>query len=207
MLVSSGDLLMVPGFTVATSDFSVEFWYKSSDPLQYAPILGNPFYNTTTALGIYIDSGSFLQVSTNSSGSNISYSLPTPLQANTWTYFAISRSGTTESVWVDGIASPQNSQSDGRNYSDVTNSIFNTGGLLGTANVTNIKVNVGVTLLDPTLSTITVPTNSLTKNGSDTKLLMNTLNAASVFSDTSNTQSSITVNSGSVTYQVDSPYL
>jgi hypothetical protein len=40
----------------------------------------------------------------------------------------------------------------------------------------------------------------------ETKLLMNTLLAGSVFTDTSGTQSSITVNSGSVIYLVDSPY-
>ena len=59
--------------------------------------------------------------------------------------------------------------------------------------------------LNPTLSLIPVPSTSLTADP-ETKLLMNTLLASSVFTDTSGTQSSITINSGTVIYLVDSPY-
>ena len=205
MVINTGYMNMSPGFTASTSDFSVEFWYKSSDTSQYSPILGSPYFNNNS-LAVYIDSGgNYLQITKNSSGSSITFQLPTPLQADTWTYFAISRSGTTESVWVDGVASPDNTQSDNRDYSGATDGIFITGGLLGTANVTNIKVNIGATYLDPTLSTITVPTNSLTANA-QTKLLMNALNAGGVLTDSSSTQSSITVATGSIIYSINSPY-
>jgi hypothetical protein len=210
MLVSSAYLNMTPGFTATTSDFSVEFWYKTSNPSQYAPIIGSSSFGNG-ALGVYIDSGgNYLQVSTNSSGSGIAYLLPTTVSADTWTYFAISRSGTTENVWMGEYtatgATESGVQTDNRNYSGTTDSIFNSGGLLGTANVTNVKVNIGATYLDPSLTTIPIPTNSLTSDA-ETKLLMNTLTSGSVFTDTSSTQTSITVGTGSITYQVNSPYL
>jgi hypothetical protein len=196
---------MTPGFTGGTDDFSVEFWFKTSNTSLNAPILGSNPPNPG-CLGIIItNSGQQLEVTDNGATTNIIYTFLTSLQVNTWTYFAISRSGTTESVWVDGIASPLNTQSDGKTYTQ-TDTIFTTDSvILQTANVTNIKVNVGKTYLDPTLSTIPVPSNSLTADA-ETKLLMNTLLAGSVFTDTSGTQSSITVNSGSVIYLVDSPY-
>jgi hypothetical protein len=206
MSITSGYLSMTPGFTASTSNFSVEFWYKSSNVAQYSPIIGSGSFGNG-ALGIYIDNGgNYVSVTTNTSGSEISYSLPTPLQADTWTYFVISRSGSTESVWVDGIASAQNTLTDNRNYSGVTDGIFIGGGLLGTANVTNLKVNIGSTNYDPTSSTVSVPTNSLTSDGSNTKLLMNATLAANVLTDSSSTQSSIIVGSGSVTYSISSPY-
>jgi hypothetical protein len=206
MFVDTAFLQMNPGFEAVTGDFSVEFWYKSSDPTQYSPILGSGNINNDS-LSIYIENGgNDLQVNTNASPpSSITFQFPTPLQANTWTYFVISRSGTTESVWVDGIASPNNQQTDSRNYVGTTDGIFIAGGLLVTANVTDIKVNIGITFFDPSEPTITVPTNSLTRV-SQTKLLMNTLDAASVFTDTSGLQT-ITLATGSVTYQVNSPYL
>ena len=195
---------MSPGFTGGTDDFSVEFWVKTSNPTLDIPILGSvPF--GSGSLGIIItNGGNQLDVTTNSPGSAIAYAIP-PLQTNIWTYFAISRSGTTESVWVDGAASITNPQTDGRTYAATTDTIFNTNGVPQTANVTNIKVNVGKTYLDPTLSPIPVPSTSLTADP-ETKLLMNTLLASSVFTDTSGTQSSITINSGTVIYLVDSPY-
>jgi hypothetical protein len=206
MSITSGYLSMTPGFTASTSNFSVEFWYKSSNVAQYSPIIGSGSFGNG-ALGIYIDNGgNYVSVTTNTSGSEISYSLPTPLQADTWTYFVISRSGSTESVWVDGIASAQNTLTDNRNYSGVTDGIFIGGGLLGTANVTNLKVNIGSTNYNPTSSTVSVPTNSLTSDGSNTKLLMNATLAANVLTDSSSTQSSIIVGSGSVTYSISSPY-
>ena len=198
---------MTPGFTGGTDDFSVEFWFKTSNTSLNAPILGSDPLGPG-CLGIIItNSGQQLEVTDNGATfTNIIYTLPTPLQVGTWTYFAISRSGTTESVWVDGIASPNNTQSDGKNYTQTTNTIFTTDNIiLQNSNVTNIKVNVGKTYLNPTLPTILIPTNSLTVDP-ETKLLMNTLLAGSVFTDTSGTQTSITPNIGSISYRVDSPY-
>ena len=205
MNISTGFLNMLPGLSATTGDFSVEFWYKSSDTSQYSPIIGSLTPNNNS-LAIFVDSYG-VGVNTNSApASNLLYQYPSPLSANTWTYFAISRSGSTESVWVNGVASPDNLQTDSRNYSGITDGIFISVGLLVTANVTNLKVNVGRTYLNPTLSTITVPTNSLTADA-ETKLLMNCLLAGSVFTDASSTQSSIQLISGAVNYVVDSPYL
>jgi hypothetical protein len=205
MIISGGYLDMTPGFTGGTDDFSVEFWFKTSNTSLNAPILGSNPPNPG-CLGIIItNSGQQLEVTDNGATTNIIYTFPTSLQVNTWTYFAISRSGTTESVWVDGFASPLNTQSDGKTYTQ-TDTIFTTDSIiLQNSNVTNIKVNVGKTYLDPTLPTIPIPTNSLTAD-LETKLLMNTLLAGSVFTDTSGTQSSITNNVGNVSYRVDSPY-
>jgi hypothetical protein len=205
MRVGAGYLDMTPGFVAGTSDFSVEFWFKTSDTNLDAPILGSDPLGPG-CLGIIItNGGTQLEVTDNGATTNIIYTFLTPLLLDTWAYFAISRSGTTESVWVDGIASPLNTQSDSKTYTQ-TDTIFITDNIiLQNSNVTNIKVNIGKTYLDPTLPTIPIPTNSLTVDP-ETKLLMNTLLAGSVFADTSGNQTSITNNVGSVSYRVDSPY-
>jgi hypothetical protein len=142
----------------------------------------------------------------NISAPSITYQLPTTLVPNTWTYFAISRQGGVESVWMNRIASTNNLQSDTRDYTGTTDLIFNTQGInISNAKLTNLKVNVGRTYLNPANPTIPGPSTSLTADP-ETVLLMNCIDAASVFTDSSGTQTSITVNTAPVVYSIDSPY-
>ncbi len=205
-MASSGDLIMSPGVIVDSNDFSIEFWFKTSNnPSTLEPILGS----TTSgddSLGIILDSNSLNVILNNISAPSITYQLPTTLVPDTWTYFAISRQGGVESVWMDGTASTNNLQSDTRDYTGTTDLIFNTQGInISNAKLTNLKVNVGRTYLNPTNPTIPRPTTSLTAD-SETVLLMNCIDAASVFTDSSGTQTSITVNTTPVVYSIDSPY-
>ena len=205
-MASSGDLIMSPGFTGDTNDFSIEFWFKTSNnPSTLEPILGS----TTSgddSLGIILDSNSLNVVLNNISTPSITYQLPTTLVPDTWTYFAISRRGGVESIWMDGSASINNGQSDSRDYTGTTDLIFNTQGInISNAKLTNLKVNVGATYLNPADPTIPKPSTSLTADP-ETVLLMNCIDAASVFTDSSGVQTSITVNTTPVVYSIDTPY-
>jgi hypothetical protein len=142
----------------------------------------------------------------NISAPSITYQLPTTLVPDTWTYFAISRRGGVESIWMDGSASINNGQSDSRDYTGTTDLIFNTQGInISNAKLTNLKVNVGATYLNPADPTIPRPSTSLTADP-ETVLLMNCIDAVSVFTDSSVTQTSIAVNTAPVVYSIDSPY-
>jgi hypothetical protein len=205
-MASSGDLIMSPGVIVDSNDFSIEFWFKTSNnPSTLEPILGS----TTAAdnsLGVTLDTNNVNVIFNSISPTSLTYQLPTPLVPDAWTYFAISRQGGTESIWVDGSASPDNNKSDSRSYIGTTDLIFNTQGInISNAKLTNLKVNVGATYLNPADPTIPRPSTSLTADP-ETVLLMNCIDAASVFTDSSGVQGSIAVNTTPVVYSIDSPY-
>ena len=71
--------------------------------------------------------------------------------------------------------------------------------------LSNLRIVTGSALYDPTQTTITVPT-SLTTAVTNTNLLLNAVNASSLITDGSGTQSSIT-NHGDATWSGGAPYL
>ena len=202
LVFSGGFIDMSPGFTASTQDFSVEFWLKSSNPTQSnTPILG-PF--GAEPLSVVIATGTLLIVKKDNQ--NIFFTLPETVPSNTWTYFAISRSGTTENVWM-GIstgttATDCGTDTDNRDYTGTTTSVGNHGGFLSNTQLTDIKVNIGATYIDPTLATIQIPTSSLSVD-TETVLLYNVFNSSAYLDDSSGTQTSTPTN---VTFSSDTPY-
>jgi len=197
----SGDFFSItPGITASTSNFSVEFWYKTPNPAASlnGAIMGNASQDCLT---IIAGETTLLVRKDNSS---LTYTLPQTLQPDTWTYFAISRSGTTENVWMGTgtTASECGVQTDNRDYSAATTNIGYFGVFM-TGNSTDIKVRIGATSLNPTSTTIPIPQLPLTVN-SNTVLLFNVNTPSTYLIDSSGIQT-LDQNYG-VTYSSDTPY-
>ena len=194
-------LQIQPGFTATTQDFSVEFWMKTTDPTTAIIPLGPVDANTGNLTMQFDNFGTRLFVQSGST-SYENYLLPSALQANTWTYVAISRTGTTENVWIDGVAcgSPV---TDNSNYLQQTYQIGNS--IYCTTKMTDIKVNIGASYIDPNNSTITVPTSQLTADA-ETVFLYNANDAATFLDDNSGNQTLQITGGTSITYSIDSPY-
>jgi hypothetical protein len=199
---NSGFFSVLPGFTAGTQDFSVEFWINATSPYPYTiPILGQ--FGTEPLSVAISDSGTTLTVQLDNSA--LTYFLPTTLPSNSWTYFALSRSGTTENVWMGttGTTTTQcGVQTDNRDYTGTTTSVGFFGVFL-TAKLTDLKVNVGATYIDPSLTTTTIPTSSLTSDA-ETVMLYNVNTSGTFLDDSSGTQT-IDTQSG-VSFSSNSPY-
>ena len=190
---------VTPGVIVGTSGFSVEFWYKTSDPSNNlnGSIIGSPSDN----LGIVVY-GNELRV--RRQNQILTYTLPYTLSANTWTYFAVARTGTTENVWMGTGATAMQAgiQTDNKDYSASTTNIGYYGAFL-TGKTADLKINVGTSAIDPNSATIPVPTQKLTADA-NTKLLLNSNTAGTYLVDSSGNQS-VDQNYG-VIFSTDSPY-
>jgi hypothetical protein len=196
-------LTLSPGISPGTSPFSIEAWIKTDSLFNGGSILGNA--NEGGGLSFILDSATQAHID----GYGIAarhYTLPFALQPNTWYHIAIARNGSNaETVWVNGTRSTTGVQNDGINYSGRAigvNWAYCTWCVAGESKfngerISNLRVVVGSTPYDPNSATITVPTMPLA-NISNTKLLLNFSDAASMLVDSSGIQ---TVTNNGLTFQ------
>jgi hypothetical protein len=196
-------LTLSPGISPGTSPFSIEAWIKTDSSFNGGNILGNA--NEGGGLSFILDSSTQAHID----GYGIDarhYTLPFTLQPNTWYHVAIARNGANaETVWVNGTRSTTGVQTDGINYSGRATGVnwaYCTWCVAGSSKfngerISNLRVVIGSTPYDPNSATITVPTMPLA-NITNTKLLLNFNNSASMLVDASGNQ---TVTNNGVTFQ------
>jgi hypothetical protein len=173
---SSGDSLTVAnGVALAfgTGDFTWESWIYLNDISSQRTI-----YNSNITDGFIININSGI-VTVRQFGVTDLLNSASSINQNTWNHIAVSRSGTTLSLWLNG------SRSAGGTITNSTN--FTQNGLLIGVNdigagyvlgyISNLRVVKGTAVYDPIQTTITVPTAPLTAV-SGTSLLLNTTNGA-----------------------------
>jgi hypothetical protein len=172
----SGDSLTTASntaFAFGTGDFTWESWIYLNDISSQRTIYNS---NITDGFIININSGT---VTVRQFGVTDLLNSAGSINPNTWNHIAVSRSGTTLSLWLNG------SRSAGGTITNSTN--FTQNGLLIGVNdigagyvvgyISNLRVVKGTAVYDPTQTTITVPTAPLTAV-SGTSLLLNTTNGA-----------------------------
>jgi hypothetical protein len=139
-----------------TGTFCAELWYYKTDTNNVG-LFGNLESNTDTQWGIVCASSTI-----RFQGWNTVFLSATEPSLNQWHHVAVSRSGTTMSMFVDGIRIATGTVSN--NFSATTN--IRVGGPNGVGNfngyISNARFVKGSAVYDPNLLSITVPTTPLT---------------------------------------------
>lgn len=162
----STDFFTWTGTAVGAGAFTVEFWfYNTSDySASRSPIgvISTSGYNN--ALDVRIANSTTINVSQYNVANN-NFTVPT-MASNTWYHVAITRNSSNQlTVFLNGTRSTTGAVSISTNFSGLTSSIgridqSNVGAWFGY--ISNVRIVTGTNVYDPTQSTITVPTSSLT---------------------------------------------
>jgi hypothetical protein len=107
----TGHYLEIPGVSIGTGDFAIEMWFKTNSGVQYAQLLGNESGSSSGfSLLINNDEPSGGQIALYRGGLIVSTSSG-DWSDDQWHYLALSRSGTTVRLYLDGTLASQGSSS------------------------------------------------------------------------------------------------
>lgn len=171
----SGDYLTAAAntaFVFGSGDFTVETWiYPTLWPTD-AFVVSN-LSNGDTSWGIEIYGGNI-----RFTGWTTVWLSATQPSTNSWHHVAVSRSGTTLSMFVDGVrvATTTNSVNFSANNTLVVGDYIPAGGANFNGYISNVRLVKGTAVYSPSSSTLTVPTAPLTAI-SGTSFLTNFTNA------------------------------
>jgi len=147
------------GISFGTSDYTIEAWVYFLDPNNSDPIIGTN--NAGSDLSFYRENNSLFIDSFNDNTNE--YKFPS-ITIGSWHHVAASRSGSAETVWLDGVRSTSGILLGNFNFSGITNYVgsapafpWNFNGLL-----TNVKAIKGSYLYNPASSSISIPTSLFT---------------------------------------------
>ena len=137
--------------------------------------------------------------------SNNQYTLATPMTLNAWHHIVATKNASgQETVFVDGV---KTTSGYGTNvsYAGLTGHVgtYAAGNWNFVGSIGQLKMSIGTNYIDPTLSSITVPTAPLTFS-TNTKLLLLATSAGAFLTDTSGTQT--ITNVGTVTFNATGPF-
>jgi hypothetical protein len=198
-----------PGVTIGSGAYTIETWFYNNVGWAESRCLLGGFTASTGAMSLFftVPSAGTITVTTDKygGGGQRSYSFPTP-SLNAWHHFAMTRnSSQVETVFIDGVKSTGASGGTSVSGGQQVNNINYNGASLNIAKyyqgfwagyLTNMRINVGSNIYNPTATSITVPnTAPLAVTSPFTKYLML---GATVTSDASATQT-ITNNGSLVT--------
>jgi hypothetical protein len=197
----TNQLNLSPGFAIGAGSYTIEGWFRLPNFTSAYGLVGA---NATNGYTLYVSSSTLFTNDKYGGGGQFSYTVPT-MSINTWYYFAMVRSGTTEALFLGttagGTATRAGStQTNALNYSVATPRVGTYYGASWPGLMTNLRIVVGTAVYDPTLTTLTIPSSPLTSIA-NTKYLML---GDTVTSDASGTQT-ITV-TGTVTQTATKPF-
>jgi len=150
------------GIKFGTSDYTIETWvyFNTSNT---SSILGEDSTNISDGGLSFYKQNNSLFIDQFDSQVTYGYSFPS-ITLGEWHHVAISRSGSKETAWLDGVRSTSGIQTNNTNFSGWTNFIGNIPdyGLELNGYLTNLKAIKGSYLYNPASSSISVPTTPFT---------------------------------------------
>jgi len=191
-----------PGFTIGSGSYTIEGWFQLPNFTSAYGLCGATALN---GYSLFVVSSTAFSNDKYGGGGAFSYTVPT-MSANTWYYFAIARSSTTETLWLGTTAggtatrSTTNTQTNALNYSVATPQVGSYYGQCWPGYMTNIRVVVGTAIYNPSSTTITIPNAPLTSVAGTQYLML----GASTTTDSSS-YNTVTV-TGSVTQSSSKPF-
>jgi len=182
------------GFTLNDSSYTIEGWIRLPDFTNAYSILGAITGDTTVGpINLFVSNSTTFTSDGNGGLGQKAYTVPA-MSANTWYHFALVRSGTTETLFLNGTRSSTGTLTNSINYIGATKRIGASYLRSWPGYMTNLRVVVGTAVYNPTATTITVPNFVPLPNIPNTKYLMlgdsPTIDASAV---------NIVTNTGSVT--------
>jgi len=191
---------LTTGFTLGAGSYTVEGWFQLPDfANQYALFGANASAGDGSGMmNLIVSSSTSIFSDKNGGGGSFSYTVPT-MSANTWYHYALTRNGTTEALFINGVRCGA-TQTNALNYTAATKRIGMSYVRSWPGLMTNMRVVVGSYVYDPAFSFCTVPIGPLTAI-TNTKYLM--LGAVAT-TDSSGTDT--VTNTGSVTTSATKPF-
>jgi hypothetical protein len=188
------------GFTLGAGSYTVEGWFQLPDfANQYALFGANASAGDGSGMmNLIVSSSTVIFSDKNGGGGSFTYTVPT-MSANTWYHFALTRNGTTEALFINGVRCGA-TQTNALNYTAATTRIGMSYVRSWPGLMTNMRVVVGSYVYDPAFSFCTVPIGPLTFI-TNTKYLMT---GADPRHDATNVNN--VTNTGSVTTSASKPF-
>jgi hypothetical protein len=191
---------LTTGFTLGAGSYTVEGWFRLPDfSNQYALFGANASAGDGNGMmNLIVSSSTNIFTDKNGGGGSVSYTVPT-MTANTWYHFALTRNGTSEALFINGVRAGT-AVTNTINYTAATKRIGMSYVRSWPGLMTNFRVVVGSFVHNPAFAFCTVPIGPLTAI-TNTKYLM--LGAVAT-TDTSGVDT--VTNTGSVTTSATKPF-
>jgi len=191
-------------FSVGTQAYTAECFVYLPSFASIEAIIGATVAGGNSGFSLAINSLSTIQIDRSGFSAN-QYNLATPMTLNTWHHILATRNASgQETVFVDGVKTTS-AYGTNVNYTGNTGYIGSFGGAAWNfiGSISQLKMTVGTNYIDPTATSITVPTAPLSVT-TNTKILLLVASAGSYIADTSSTQ--VLTNTGSVSYSSTGPF-
>jgi hypothetical protein len=199
----SGDYLTIPGVNIASGDFALEMWFKTASGVQYAQLIGNEASGGSEGFSLLINNNSATggQVALYCGGLVVSSSSG-DWSDDQWHHIAVSRSGSTVRLYLDGSLASTGSSSSSFSSSSALyvayNNQFSPRNVVGYIDDLRITVGsnrgyTGSTIPVPAANFPTVGPSGVASDGyfSSVSLLLHADGTGSTFVDSSPTPKSI----------------
>jgi hypothetical protein len=162
---------LTTGFTLGAGSYTVEGWFRLPDfSNQYALFGANTSAGDGNGMmNLIVSSSTNIFTDKNGGGGSVSYTVPT-MTANTWYHFALTRNGTSEALFINGVRAGT-AVTNTINYTAATKRIGMSYVRSWPGQMALFRVVVGTAVYDPNLSFVTIPV-GLPTNIANTKYLM-----------------------------------
>ena len=222
---SSQYLSISPGVPLGTIAYTIEGWFQTNGPIDYATTMGLVGTDQSNALSLFNNDAQSFTLDRYGGGGARTYTFPTnTLQGNTWQYIILNRnSDQRETMWVGtfdntssyvtcnratgatgGSSISGGTQINNLDYSGPCNWIGRFYGGYWSGFITNLRITAGAAWYDSNSSTVIAPTAPLNSTGFGSGPVQYLMLGADIITDSSGYNT--VTNAGGVTLNAVKPF-